>query len=48
MHQGASFELSKTAFGQFFKFYIIKGVGGVQKLPDVEKNVEEVHTMLSY
>ena len=37
----ASFELSKTIFGQFFKFFIINGVGGVQKLPDMEKKVEK-------
>ena len=37
LHQDASFELSKTVFGQFFKFFIIRGFGGVQKLPDVEK-----------
>ena len=39
VHQDASFELSKTVFGQFFKFFIIKGFrgGGLQKLPDVEK-----------
>ena len=42
VHQDASFELSKTVFGQFFKFFIIKGVGGVQKLPNVEKKVEKI------
>ena len=41
MHQDAYFELSKTVFGQFFKFFIIKGVGGVQKLPDMEKKVDK-------
>ena len=30
-------ELPKTVVGQFFKLFIIKGVGGVQKLPAVKK-----------
>ena len=41
MHQDASFELSKTVFGQFFKFFIIRGFGGVKKLPNMEKKVEK-------
>ena len=41
MHQDASFELSKTVFGQFFNLFIIRGFGGVQKLPDVEKKAEK-------
>ena len=36
VHQLTSFELSKTVFGQFF---IIKDVGGAQKLSDVGKKV---------
>ena len=34
VHQVTSFELSKTVFG---KNFIIKDVGGAQKLCDVEK-----------
>ena len=34
VHQDASFELSRTAFGQFFRFFIIRGdpsdLGGAQ------------------
>ena len=41
VHQDASFELSKTVFGQFFKFFIIRGFGGVKKLPDMEKKVKK-------
>ena len=33
-HQGASFELLKTVFGQLFIFFVRRGV---QKLPDMEK-----------
>ena len=29
--------IKKTSFGQFFKLFIIKAVGGVLKLPDMEK-----------
>ena len=41
MHHNTSFEISKTVLGQFFKLFIIKGVGGVQKLPDVEKRLKK-------
>ena len=37
VHQDASFELSKTVFTQFIKFFIIKGVKGVQNIPNVKK-----------
>ena len=42
VHQGASFELSKTVLEQLLKNCIIKGVEGVQKLPDMEKKVKQV------
>ena len=30
VHQNASFELSNTAFGQFFKIFTIRDLGGVK------------------
>ena len=41
VHQDASFELSNTIFGQFFQFFIMRGIGGDQKLPNVEKKVKK-------
>ena len=41
VHQDNSFELSKTFFGQFIKLFIIKGVEGVQNLPNVRKKVKK-------
>ena len=41
VYQDASFELSKTVFQQFFKFFIIRGFGGFKKLPDMKENVKK-------
>ena len=41
VHQDASFELSKTVIGQFFKFVIIRRFRGVKKLPCMEKKFEK-------
>ena len=41
VHQHASFELSKTVLGQFFKFFIIKWFGGGSKSYPTRKKVEQ-------
>ena len=37
VHHYASFELSKTIFGQFLKLVIIRGFGGLKNLPNLGK-----------
>ena len=45
MHQDASFELSKTVFGQFFIFFIIRGdpcdLGGSKNYPTKKKKIKK-------
>ena len=46
MHQDASFELSNTAFGQFFIFFIIRGdpfdLRGSKSYPKWEKKIPKL------
>ena len=41
VHQDASFELSKTAFGQFFRFFIIRGSQNLRQPLNLVKNQKE-------
>ena len=51
MHQDASFELSKTVFGQFFIFFIIRGdpcdLGGSKSYPTWKKRSEKISKCFS-
>ena len=51
VHQDASFELSKTAFGQFFIFFILRGdpfdLGGSKSYPTWKKRSEKISKFFS-